>query len=89
MLVFTQRHDSRPALQQALDAASGLKPGSWASVEALSMLAVEARAQGRPEADDLYATARKAAQGLKHGSVESVRALTWLARAERDPGRTP
>lgn len=39
-----KRWDQRSPLEQALDAASGLKPGSWASVEALSMLAIEAHA---------------------------------------------
>lgn len=79
--MFAKRQDGRTPLEKALDAASGLKPGSWESVEALSMLAVEA--QGRPEAESLYASAVDAATGLKPGSWESVRALTWLARAGR------
>lgn len=80
--MFGKRTDERPPLEQALATASGLKPGSWASVEALAMLAVEA--QGRPEAEGLCASARDAAHGLSAGSWESVRALTWLARAERE-----
>jgi hypothetical protein len=82
--VFGKRRDERPPLEQALAAASGLKAGSWASVEALAMLAVEAR--GRPEADGLYRSATDAAAGLSSGSWESVRALTWLARAGRELG---
>lgn len=89
MLVFAKRQDPRSPMEQALDAASGLKAGSWASVEALAMLAVEAKAHARPEAETLYAAAQNAAQGLKPGSWESVRALTWLARAGRDqPGQS-
>lgn len=80
--MFAKRQDGRSPLEKALDAASGLKVGSWASVEALSMLAIEA--QGRPEAESLYASAVNASTGLKPGSWESVRALTWLARAGRD-----
>lgn len=80
--MFAKRQDGRSPLEKALDAASGLKAGSWASVEALSMLAIEA--QGRPEAESLYASAVNASTGLKPGSWESVRALTWLARAGRD-----
>lgn len=78
--MFGKRPDDRPPLDQA--AASGLKPGSWASVEALAMLAVEAK--DRPEAAGLCASAQAAARGLSSGSWESVRALTWLARAERE-----
>ena len=80
--MFARRQDGRTPLEQALDAASGLKPGSWASVEALSMLAIEAH--GRPEAESLYASAVNAATDLKPGSWESVRALAWLARADRE-----
>lgn len=82
MLVFTKHQDGRSPLEKALDAASGLKAGSWASVEALSMLAIEAR--GRPEAESLYASAVSASRGLAPGSWESVSALTWLARAGRE-----
>jgi hypothetical protein len=84
MHVFGKRRDDRPPLEQALDAASGLKAGSWASVEALSMLAVEAK--GRPEATRLYRSALDASTTLSSGSWESVRALTWLARAGREVG---
>lgn len=82
MLVFAKRQDGRAPLEKALDAAADLKPGSWASVEALSMLAIEAK--GRPEAESLYKSALDASRGLSSGSWESVRALTWLARAGRD-----
>ena len=82
--MFGKRQDPRTPLEQAMEAASGLKAGSWASVEALAMLVVEARAAGHPGAEQLYASAQDAAQGLKSGSWESVRALTWLARAGRE-----
>jgi hypothetical protein len=82
MLVFARRQDGRSPLEKALDAAADLKPGSWAGVEALSMLAIEA--QGRSEAESLYASAVDASNELKPGSWESVRALTWLARAGRE-----
>lgn len=80
--MFGKRRDERPPLDQALDAASALKAGSWASVEALSMLSIEAR--GRPEAASLYKAALDASAGLSSGSWDSVRALTWLARAGRE-----
>ena len=41
------RRDERPPVPRALEAATGLKPGSWESVEALALLAIEAG--GRPE----------------------------------------
>jgi hypothetical protein len=81
------RKDERPALDRALDAAAGLKVGSWESVEAFAMLAIEAK--GRPEAQTLYESAERAATGLASGSWESVRALTWLVRAGRELGRAP
>ena len=80
--VFAKRPDERPPLDRALEAAATLKPGTWASVEALSMLAIEA--QGRPEAQSLYESALDVAGGLSSGSWESVRALAWLARADRN-----
>jgi len=82
--VFGKGRDKGTPLEEALTAASGLKAGTWASVEALSMLAIEAH--GRPEAESLYASARDASVGLSSGSWESVRALTWLARAGRELG---
>jgi hypothetical protein len=82
MPVFGKRSVSGSPLEQALDAASGLKAGTWASVEALSMLAIEAK--GRPEAQRLYESAVEASTGLSSGSWESVRALTWVARAGRE-----
>jgi len=84
MLVFGKARDRGAPLEEALKAASELRAGTWPSVEALSMLSIEA--QGRPEAADLYSAAQDAAAGLKSGSWESVRALTWLARAGRELG---
>ena len=78
------RKDDRPPLDRALEAAAGLKPGSWQSVEAYAMLAIEAH--GRPEARRLYDDALHASRGLASGSWESVRALTWLSRAARELG---
>ncbi|MCB0913056.1 MAG: hypothetical protein KDB60_15710 [Propionibacteriaceae bacterium] len=74
--------DGRSALDLALDTVSGLKPGSWESVEALAMLAIEARA--RPEGLPLLDAARSSASGLLAGSWQSARALAWIARAERE-----
>lgn len=71
----------QPALDRALEAVTGLKAGSWESVETLALVAIAA--QGRPEASALVDTARQAAAGLKAGSWQSVRALAWLDRAER------
>ena len=73
--------DARPALQRALDTAAGLKAGTWESVEALALLAIEAGE--RPEATALRDAAHRTAAALKSGSWESVRALAWLARADR------
>lgn len=72
------------ALDRALATASGLKPGSWESVESLAILAFAAR--DRPEAAQLLDTAHRAAAGLKSGTWQAVRALAWLARAERELG---
>ena len=74
--------DVRPPLQRALDAAAGLKPGSWESVEALALLAIEARQL--PEFASLREAAHAAAAGLKPGTWGSVRALACLARADRE-----
>lgn len=78
--------DERPPLQRALDAVAGLKVGSWESVEALALLAVEAK--GRAEAASLRDAAHAAAAGLKSGTWESVRALACLARADRENADT-
>ena len=83
--MFGKRRDVGSPLEQALEAASGLKAGSWTSVEALSMLSIEA--QGRPEAQSLYESALRSSSGLASGSWDSVRALTWLARAGRELGQ--
>ena len=83
--MFGKRRDIGSPLEEALKAAAGLKAGTWASVEALSMLSIEA--QGRPEAENLYESARDATASLSSGSWESVRALTWLARAGRELGK--
>ena len=82
--MWSKQPDGRSAVRRAVDAAAGLKPGSWVSVEALAMLAIEAR--DLPEGGRLLADAQRAAAGLKAGSWDSVRALTWLARAEREVG---
>lgn len=87
MSVAWGRSDERPALERALEAAAGLKAGSWASVEALAMLAVEAK--GRPESRELYESARRASTGLASGSWESARSLAWLTRAGRELGLEP
>jgi hypothetical protein len=79
-------HGQGAPLERALAAAAGLKAGSWASVEALSLLAIEAK--GQPVATDLHRSARDAAAGLKDGTWDAVRALAWLARADRELGTT-
>lgn len=71
--------DTRPPLERALEAATGLKPGTWESVETLALLAIELA--DRPEARELVASAHAAAASLKSGSWDSVRALVWLERA--------
>lgn len=77
-----RRDDERAPLERALAAVAGLKVGSWASVEALALLSIEAK--GRPEADELYQSAVDAAAGLSSGTWESVRVLALLARAGRE-----
>ncbi len=74
--------DERPPLQRGLDAVAGLKAGSWESVEALALLAIEA--EGLPERASLRTAAHTAAAGLRSGTWESVRALACLARADRE-----
>jgi hypothetical protein len=81
------RDDERAPLERALEAAAGLKPGTWAAVEALAVLAIEAR--GRPEAKPLYESAVRASTSLRPGTWESVRALAWLARAGRELAPDP
>jgi hypothetical protein len=76
------RKDERLPLERALEAAAGLKAGTWQSVEALAMLAIEAK--GQPVARTFYDSAAGAAMRLSAGSWEGVRALTWLAHARRD-----
>lgn len=76
------RHDERPPLQRALEAAASLKPGTWEGVESLAVLAIECK--GTPEAERLYQTASLAAAQLKAGTYDSVRALAWLNRASRE-----
>jgi hypothetical protein len=85
--VVEQSHDIEsgpPALERALATASGLKPGTWESVEILAFLTLETA--GTQEAVALLAAARGAASRLKSGTWESARALAWLARAEREVG---
>ncbi len=78
------RQDDRPPLVRALEAADGLKPGTWESVEALSVLAIASK--DLPDGATVFASARLAASSLKAGTWESVRALAWLARADRELG---
>ena len=80
--------DGRPPLHRAWDAAAGLKAGSWESVEALALLAIESGARGLPESAALLESSHVAADGLRAGSYGSVRALTCLARADRELGST-
>ena len=70
------------ALARSLQTAHGLRPGTWEAVEALSILAMEAR--GLPDGSQLLAAAQATASRLKSGSWEAVRALAWLSRAERE-----
>ncbi len=77
-----KNRDERLPVQRALDAVASLKPGSWESVEALGLLAIEAK--GRPESASLLDAARITSTGLKSGTWESVRALACLARADRE-----
>lgn len=77
-------HDERAPLDRAIEAATGLKAGTWEAVEALAWLAAEA--SGTPAAAALHQKARETAAGLKHGTWESVRALALLARADRKLG---
>lgn len=74
--------DKLPPLDRALYAAANLKAGTWESVEALAVLAIEAK--GRSECASLQHSAHSAAAGLKAGSWDSVRALSFLARADRE-----
>ncbi len=76
--------DGRSPLTRAVDAVAGLKAGTWESVEALAMLAIEAK--DLPEGARILAAAQQSAATLKTGSWDSVRALTWLARADRELG---
>lgn len=69
------------ALSRSLEAARGLKPGTWEAVEALAVLAVEAHAVA--DGSQFLAAAQATSARLKSGSWESVRALAWLSRAER------
>ena len=76
------RQDDRPPLARALEAAGGLKAGSWESVEALCVLAIESK--DLPVGPEMLASAHSVAAGLKAGTWDSVRALAWLARADRE-----
>jgi len=69
---------SEDTLARAVAGAHALRSGTWASVEALALLAIET------EDRSLLTQAQQAAAGLKGaGSWEAVRALAILARAER------
>lgn len=71
------RQDDRPPLVRALEAAGGLKAGTWGSVEALCVLAIETK--DLPDGAMILTSARSVASALKAGTWESVRALAWLA----------
>lgn len=72
---------SENSLARAIAGADALRPGTWESVEALALLAVEAQDRA------LLARAQQAASGLTGvGSWEAVRALALLVRAERHLG---
>lgn len=58
--------DQRPAVERALESATGLKPGTWRAVEALSLLAVEAK--GTLEAGRILQPAHQAAERLSSGT---------------------
>ncbi len=73
-----------PTLERALATVSGLKPGTWESVEVLALLSMETA--GTMQAVALLEAASGAAARLKSGTWESARALVWLARAERAVG---
>ena len=77
-----KQSDELPPLSRALDAAAGLKPGTWESVEALALLAIEAR--DLPECGALLDAAHTTASRLKPGTWASVQALACLARADRE-----
>lgn len=83
--MMARQLDERPPLHRALAAAASLKAGSWESVEALALLAIEAR--DLPDGAAAHDAARAAAAGLRPGSWDSVRALACLARADRELGR--
>ncbi|MEZ5096057.1 MAG: hypothetical protein R2731_07965 [Nocardioides sp.] len=70
-MVFGKRDDRDP-VDRALAAAAGYRVGSWESVQAYAMLAIEAA--GRPGADELYEQALDASRRLASGSWESIRA---------------
>jgi hypothetical protein len=78
------RQDDRPPLVRALEAAGVLKAGTWDSVEALCVLAIETK--DLPEGATMLTSAHTVASGLKAGTWESVRALALLARADREFG---
>lgn len=73
---------SGPPAQRAADVAAGLKAGSWSSVEALALLALEVPTGA--EADAHLARAHGAAESLRPGTWDAVRALSLLARADRE-----
>ena len=82
---MSHQTDPSSPLTRALASVAGLKAGSWDSVEALAVLAVEAR--DLPDSARLLETAHQAAANLKVGTWQAVRALALLARADRELGR--
>lgn len=69
--------ESQEPVQRATEAARGLKPGTWESVEALAFLALAAK--GSPDAMRFYESALDASRSLKAGTWPAVRALAVLA----------
>jgi hypothetical protein len=77
-----RQRDQLPPLHRALRAVASLRAGTWESVEALALLAIEAK--HLPEGTSMHDAAHAVAAGLKPGTWESVRALACLARADRE-----
>lgn len=79
-----RRSDEGAPLARAVQAAAGLKAGTWESVEALAYLAVASKAS--PDGAAALRQATDTAAGLKAGTWESVRALAVLAWATDELG---
>ena len=83
--MFGKRSDEGSPLDRAAQAAAGLRPGTWESVEALAFLAVASKAS--PDGAAALRRATDTAAGLKAGTWESVRALAVLAWATAELGQ--